>query len=102
MQSVAKTISTRSKLNLPLLNANRQSYVMQILTQFEQEHINNPGRNIPLDLYLRYFFLNEKTKVDSLDREAIVEYVYHLLIWKGFLNAICRKPMTWESRLRAF
>lgn len=93
---------TRQKLNLPTLNANRQAYVLQILDQFEQEHINSPGRNIPLDLYLRYFFLNEKSKVDSLDREAIVEYVYQLLIWKGYLNAICRKPMTWESRLRAF
>ena len=92
----------RGKLNLPTLNANRQAYVMKILDQFDQEHINNPGRNFPLDLYLRYFFLNEKTKVDSLDREAIVDYVHHLMIWKGYLNAICRKPMTWQSRLTAF
>jgi hypothetical protein len=52
-------------------------------------------------LYLRYFFLNEKNKVDSLDREAIVEYVYQLMIWKGYLNAICKKPMTWQSRMKA-
>jgi hypothetical protein len=98
-------VSTRGRLNLPLLTASRQSYVLQILNQFDQEHINTPGRNIPLDLYLRYFFLNLKSQshaVDSLDREAIVDYVYHLLIWKGYLNAICRKPMTWEARLRAF
>ena len=93
---------TRAKLNLPTLNANRHAYVLQILDSFDQEHINNPGRNLPLDLYLRYFFLNEKTKVDSLDREAIVDYVHNLMIWKGYLNAICRKPMTWQSRLKAF
>jgi hypothetical protein len=92
----------RAKLNLASLNANRQAYILQILDKFDQEHINNPGRNIPLDLYLRYFFLNEKSKVDSLDREAIVDYVHHLLIWKGYLNAICRKPMTWQSRFKAF
>lgn len=97
-----KIVSTRGRLNLPLLNATRQSYVLDILHSFDDAHINQPGRNIPLDLYLRYFFLNLKSRVDSLDREAIVDYVYHLQIWKGYLNAICRKPMKWESRLRAF
>lgn len=92
----------RNKLNLPTLNANRQAYVLQILDKFDEEHLSNPGRNIPLDLFLRYFFLNEKSKVDSLDREAIVDYVYHLLIWKAYLNAICKKPMNWQSRLKAF
>ena len=38
--------------------------------------MNNPGKNMPLDLYLRYFFLNHKKKIDSIDREAIVDYVY--------------------------
>ncbi len=92
----------RNKLNLPTLNANRQAFVLQILEKFDEEHLSNPGRNIPLDLFLRYFFLNEKSKVDSLDREAIVDYVYHLLIWKAYLNAICKKPMNWQSRLKAF
>ena len=101
IRETVKNLS-RSKLNLTTLNANRQAYVLQILDKFEQEHINNPGRNIPLDLFLRYFFLNEKSKVDSLDREAIVDYVNHLLIWKGYLNAICRRPMTWQTRLKAF
>jgi len=80
MQTAASQVRTggitRQKLNLPALNANRRAYVLEILDKFDQEHINNPGRNIPLDLFLRYFFLNEKSKVDSLDREAIVEYVY--------------------------
>jgi hypothetical protein len=98
---VAKA-TTRQRLNLPSLSATRQAYVLQILDAFDEAHINEPGRNLPLDLYLRYFFLNEKSKVDSLDREAIVDYVYHLMIWKGYLNAICRKPMTWQSRLKAF
>jgi hypothetical protein len=101
MRAVTK-VTTKQKLNLPTLNANRQSYILKILEQFDAEHTNNPGRNIPLDLYLRYFFLNEKSKVDSLDREAIVDFVYHLMTWKGYLNAICRKPMTWDSRLKAF
>lgn len=91
-----------AKMNLPTLNANRQSYILKILDNFDEEHINNPSRNIPLDLYLRYFFLNEKKAVDSLDREAIVDYVYYLMIHKGFLNAICKKPMTWSSRFKAF
>jgi hypothetical protein len=79
----------------------RKGHVLNILNKFDEEHINNPGRNIPLDLYLRYYFLNIKKEVDSLDREAIVDYVYYLMIYKGYLNAICKKPMTWESRLNS-
>lgn len=94
METTTKLLS-KGKLNMPSLNANRQAYILQILDSFELEHTNNPGRNVPLDLFLRYFFLNEKKQVDSLDREAIVEYVHYMLIWKGYLNAICRKPMTW-------
>ena len=66
--------------------------------------MTNPGRNVPLDLFLRYFFLREKKQhdpVDSVDREAVVDYVYYLQLYKGYLNAICKKPMTWQSRLQA-
>eukprot|EP00347_Sterkiella_histriomuscorum_P019483 403341461 len=92
----------KQRMNLPTLNATRKAYILRILDTFDQEHINNPGRNIPLDLYLRYFFLNEKKKVDGFDRESIVDYVYNLMMYKGYLNAICKKPMTWESRFKAF
>lgn len=84
-----------ARMNLPTINSTRQGYILKILDSFDEEHINNPGRNIPLDLYLRYFFLKEKRKIDSIDREAIVDYVYYLMIYKGYLNAICKKPMTW-------
>ena len=89
-------------MNLPILNATRRAQVLTILDNFDNEHINNPGRNIPLDLFLRYYFLKEKKNLEATDREAIVDYVYHLMKYKGFLNAICRKPMTWESRFKAF
>ncbi len=89
------------RMNLNTLNMTRKGHVLNILNKFDEEHINNPGRNIPLDLYLRYYFLNIKKEVDSLDREAIVDYVYYLMIYKGYLNAICKKPMTWESRLNS-
>lgn len=91
-----------AKLNLPTLNATRKGYVIDILNKFDEEHTNNPGKNMTLDLYLRYYFLQYKKTLEKEDREAIVDYVYYLMMYKGYLNAICTKPMTWESRLGAF
>lgn len=91
-----------AKLNLPTLNASRKGYVLDILTKFDEEHTNNPGKNLTLDLYLRFYFLQYKKLLDATEREAIVDYVYYLLMYKGYLNAICTKPMTWESRFKAF
>jgi len=51
---------------------------------------------------LRYYFLKHKKTLEAEDRESIVEHVYYLMNYKGYLNAICRKPMSWENRLKAF
>jgi len=45
-----------AKLNLPTLNATRKGYIIDVLDKFDEEHINNPGKNIALDLYLRFTF----------------------------------------------
>ena len=51
---------------------------MSILDEFDSFHLNNPGRNLPLDLFMRYFFLNHKADYDSEARGQIVDMVYTL------------------------
>jgi hypothetical protein len=51
---------------------------------------------------MRYYFLKHKVGLDSFDREAIVDYAYSLMRYKGYLNTICKKPMNWENRFKAF
>ena len=57
---------------------------------------------MPLDLYMRYYFLKHKKNIDSIDREAIVDFVYYLMKYKGYLSAISAKPISWVTRLKAF
>ena len=101
VKTTAKTVKSRAKLNMPTVNTKRLTHILKILNDFDAEHLNNPTRNIPLDLWLRYYFLQNKA-VQAIDREAIADYVYTLMRWKEFLNVICKKPQTWELRMRAF
>jgi len=90
----------RRKLNLPSVNKKEVAHVLAILEDYEQKHISEPHRNIAMDMHLRFYFLAHK-KVEPLEREKIVEYVYTLQRWKGYLDAISRKPLTWQHRFKA-
>ncbi|CAI2371994.1 unnamed protein product [Moneuplotes crassus] len=87
--------------NLLRLDNDRQKHVISILEAFEKDNQVNPGKNTPLDLFLRYYFLDNKM-VSPSDRAAIVDYVYRLTSYKLYLSAISRRPINWKSRLEAF
>jgi len=93
--------SSFRKLGMPALSNLRATQTLEILDGYDTEHMNNPNRSIPLDFYLRYHFLKNK-QLGSTDRDAIVDYVFTLMRWKGYLNAICKRPMNWRNRLKAF
>jgi len=90
------------KINMPMLDAPRRAAVIEILQSFDDKHLNEPNRNIPLDLFLRYYFLERKKLFDSKARASIVDHVYYLTREKSFLTAICKKPETWSNKLKAF
>lgn len=52
--------------------------MLELLNNYDQTHIENPGRNIPLDLFMRYYFLKHKADYDSEARNQIVDLVYTL------------------------
>lgn len=51
-----------SKVKLPTKNYQQ---VLSILQEFDSFHINEPGRNMPMDLWLRFHFLKHKKEVDA-------------------------------------
>jgi hypothetical protein len=82
---------------------------LDILTKYDEQHINEPGRNIPIDIFLRYYFLQHKADFDSDARNQMVELVYTLQRYKAYLNAISERKstkradvITWDSRMKAF
>ena len=91
------------------ITAKRKGAVLDILETFDTTHINEPGRNIPMDLFLRHFFLNHKKDYDADARTQIAELTYTMARYKGYLNAISnrksgREPdkVSWISRMKAF
>lgn len=85
----------------PKLNNERRGHVISILENFEKKHLLEPERNIPLDLFLRFYFLDNK-HVEASDRSQIVDYVYSLTAWKLYLSTISARPINWAQRLQAF
>ena len=60
------------------LTKKREAGVLNILDEFDNFHINNIGRNIPLDIFMRYHFLKHKNEFNSEARTQMVENVYTL------------------------
>ena len=91
-------------LRLPKLlpiGGNNRMHTIALLESFEKKHLLEPERNIPLDLFIRYYFLDNKSVAPS-DRAHIVDYVYALTSYKLYLSAISLRPINWSKRLDAF
>jgi 16S rRNA (cytosine967-C5)-methyltransferase len=69
----------------------RRSSILEILDNYETAHITEPHRNIPLDLFMRYYFLERKKDFDNEARTQIFELTNTLMRYKGYLNAIASR-----------
>jgi 16S rRNA (cytosine967-C5)-methyltransferase len=72
----------------------REHHLFNILNQFDAEQ----G---PLDLFLRNYFRAHKA-VGSKDRRFISETIYGIIRWKGLIDHLCEKPVSWEKRYRRY
>ena len=61
------------KMSMVKIPAKRRAGILEILTEYDNFHSVNPGRNMPLDLYLRYHFLKHKNEFDA-DARIINNY----------------------------
>jgi hypothetical protein len=66
----------------------REAGILDVLEGFDKFHIENIGRNIPLDIFMRYHFLKHKNEFNAEARTQMVENIYALSRYKGYLNAI--------------
>ena len=96
-------------MSMVKIPAKRRAGILEILTEYDNFHSVNPGRNMPLDLYLRYHFLKHKNEFDADARSQIVDNIYTLHRYKGYLNAIASRKssfspneINWAARFRAF
>jgi len=71
----------------------REHYLLTILDEFDLS-------TLPLDVFLSKFFRSHKS-IGSKDRSYICETLYMLIRWKGLLDYLCSKPITWKKRLDA-
>ena len=55
--SITSSHSFMTRLSQMKLTQKRRSGVLKLLDTYEETHVNQPGRNISLDIFMRYFFL---------------------------------------------
>lgn len=87
------------------LGAKNRAAILDILTKFDEQTkqaVVGEKSNVPLDLYLRYHFLDKKNEFSSEDRAVIVQHTYAMTRWKLYLGFLCKKPINWVGRLKAY
>ncbi|HEY2811129.1 MAG TPA: RsmB/NOP family class I SAM-dependent RNA methyltransferase [Rhabdochlamydiaceae bacterium] len=72
----------------------REYHTLEIFNSFDPQ----AG---PLDLFLRNYFRAHKA-IGAKDRKAIADAVYGIMRWRGLLDHIIPKPVSWENRYSHF
>ncbi len=62
---------------------------------------NSESEGIPLDRYLSDYFRENKA-LGSKDRAYIAETIYGMIRWKGLIDFLSPKPVSWEKRVEVF
>ncbi|MDR2539179.1 MAG: RsmB/NOP family class I SAM-dependent RNA methyltransferase [Chlamydiales bacterium] len=68
----------------------REHHLFTILSAYENQ-------TLPLDRFLKNYFRFHKA-IGSKDRKVLCEHIYSMIRWKGLLDYLCNKPISWESR----
>lgn len=72
----------------------REHHLFSLLTTYDQQ-------TLPLDLFINHYFREHKA-LGSKDRGFIAETVYALVRWRGLLDYLCARPLSWETRFQKF
>ncbi|HEV3269057.1 MAG TPA: RsmB/NOP family class I SAM-dependent RNA methyltransferase [Candidatus Rhabdochlamydia sp.] len=68
----------------------REHHLFTILSEYENQAL-------PLDRFLKEYFHFHKA-IGSKDRKILCENIYSIVRWKGLLDYLCDKPISWETR----
>jgi 16S rRNA (cytosine967-C5)-methyltransferase len=69
----------------------RNTHLLQVLETFEKQRL-------PLDVFLRIYFKNNKA-IGAHDRRYIAETLYSMIRWKGLIDHFCKEDQSWKKRL---
>lgn len=69
----------------------REYHLLTILSEYDKR------QTLPLDRFLKEYFCFHKA-LGSKDRKVLCENIYSLIRWKGLLDYLCNKPISWEAR----
>jgi 16S rRNA (cytosine967-C5)-methyltransferase len=72
----------------------RHHHLFQILKRFEMQQK-------PLDAFLSLYFRANKS-VGAKDRKFIADTIYDLIRWRGLIDHLTQKPLSWEKRLESY
>lgn len=72
----------------------REHHLFTILSEYERQML-------PLDRFLQEYFRFHKA-IGSKDRKVLCENIYSIIRWKGLLDYLCKKPISWEARYQKF
>lgn len=72
----------------------REHHLFTIFSEYE-------GQTLPLDRFLKEYFRSHKA-IGSKDRKVLCENIYSIIRWKGLLDYLCTKPISWETRYQKF
>ena len=74
----------------------REFHLFQILEGFSQV-----GKRFPLDRFLSNYFRSNRS-VGSKDRKVICQTIYDMIRWRGALDHLSERPLTWQSRYNTY
>ncbi len=77
-----------------MLTPFRQRHLLTLLNDFEQS-------TFPLDSFLNSYFRAHKA-IGSKDRRLLSEMSYGLTRWRGLIDYLCPRPLSWENRIDVF
>lgn len=72
----------------------RDWHILEILLGYEE-------RGIPLDRFISHYF-KAHTSLGPKDRGFIANTIYSMIRWKGLIDHVSEKPITWETRFKTF
>jgi hypothetical protein len=64
-QSITQAQKAMEKMSKIKITKKREAGILQVLDEYDNFHITNVGRNLPLDIFMRYHFLKHKNEFDA-------------------------------------
>lgn len=100
--ALRKTRNIIDKTLSEQMNPLRKNHIIKALTEYDEQHLDY-NNNISLDLYLKKYFINNKS-ISLVDRSFIYDQIYNLTRNRLLLDIIAsnKSKLSWVNRFDAY